>query len=527
MPEVLSRILKPIVDFWKGLDKSQRIRLYITSGIVIVAVGLGLFLLTRPSYTTVIDSASAEDVGEIQKVLSEKGIKYKLTDDKSGIIVNVKDSDAAHMELSVAGFPKNGLNFADALGSIKITTTESDKKHIWQELDEAKIARQLKLLKNVKDASVRIALPEKTLLIESNDSDDVKASVVITKNGEITPAQAQSMVNLVATGVVGLNPENITIVDENQNPLNTDSDDEITKTATQYDMKLRVKSELEKNLRNVLNDQQFAGYDSAKVVVNPYLDFDALATDTKEIKNPEGMDTGAPVSTHSKTEDLKNGTTGNTPAGVDSNPGNTVTYPMGGTNAESYKSSDDTVNYDYDVTSKKGVKALGQPIPERTTAAITLLYGNRVPDDSNLTDAMITEIRSLASAAIGVPVENIVVTKLKVQAPTQVVPTTAEMIRSLVSTYGLPALLILMVIVLVIVAMPKRSKKQQLQPVLAGIDESLQATKFNISDIKQEPVPEIDTEERSEVKKQLEKFVKQKPDAVAQLLRNWLTDDYE
>jgi flagellar M-ring protein FliF len=43
----------------------------------------------------------------------------------------------------------------------------------------------------------------------------------------------------------------------------------------------------------------------------------------------------------------------------------------------------------------------------------------------------------------------------------------------------------------------------------------------------EEPVPEIELEERSEIKKQIDKFVRQKPDAVAQLLRNWLSDDWD
>ena len=89
MPEFLSRILKPLIDFWKGLDKSQKIRIYVSAGIVAAAVGIGLFMLTRPTYTTVIDNANPTDIAAMQKILNEKGITYKLTDDKSGIIVNV------------------------------------------------------------------------------------------------------------------------------------------------------------------------------------------------------------------------------------------------------------------------------------------------------------------------------------------------------------------------------------------------------------------------------------------------------
>ncbi|MHB8063895.1 MAG: flagellar M-ring protein FliF C-terminal domain-containing protein, partial [Ruminiclostridium sp.] len=448
MPEFLSRMLKQLIDFWKGLDKSQKIRIYVTAGIVTVAVGLGLFLITRPTYTTVIENANATDLAAMQKILSDKGISYKLTDDKSGIIVDVSDSDTAHSELATAGYPKNGLTFADALGNIKINTTESDKKHIWQELDESDIARQLKLIQNVKDASVSIIRPDKTLFIDSTDSKDATASVIITRSGEITPIQAQSIVRIVASSVEGLDPKNVTVVDEEGNPLNSDSDNGMNKTSTQYDMKMKVKTDLEKNLRDVLNGQ-FDSFDTAKVVVNPILDFDTLTESSKEVSNPTGMESGAIVSRQELKEDLKNGSTGGGTPGLDSNPGNTPSYPMGSTDAESYKKSDLTENFAYNELQKQSEKSLGQVIPEETTAAITLQYGNRIPDDTKLTAALIGQIQELASRATGIPAANIAITKLKVVPPAEVIPSMSEKIKSLVSAFGLPALLLLMLIALV------------------------------------------------------------------------------
>jgi flagellar M-ring protein FliF len=527
LPEFLSRILKPIVEFWKGLDKSQRIRIYVTAGIVTVAVGLGLYLLTRPTYTTLIENASSEDIAGMQKVLTDKGISYKLTDDKSGIIVNQTDSDNAHLELVSAGYPKNGLTFADALSNIKINTTESDKKHIWQQLDESDIARQLKLIKNVKDASVTIINPEKTLLIDDTDSKDAKASVVITKDGDITPEQANSIVKLVASSVEGLDAKNVTVVDQDGNTLNTDTENSMNKTSTQYEMKIKVKTDLEQNVKNVLNGQ-FDSFDTAKVVVNPILDFNTLTQSSKEITNPVGMDSGALISKHEKKENLQNGDSGGTP-GVNSNPGTTPTYTTtNSSNAKTYKSSDNTENFDYNRTEKQSEKSLGEVIPEKSSVAITLQYGNRVTDDTKLTADLISQVQKLASSATGIPVANITITKLKVLPPSTVNPTLSETIQSLMSAYGLPLLLLLLVIVMVIVAIPRKGRKaKELEPALAGVDDMISSPKYNFAEIKQEPVPEIDTEERSEVKKQLEKFVKQKPDAVAQLLRNWLTDDYE
>ena len=42
-----------------------------------------------------------------------------------------------------------------------------------------------------------------------------------------------------------------------------------------------------------------------------------------------------------------------------------------------------------------------------------------------------------------------------------------------------------------------------------------------------ESILDISIEEQSELKKQIDRFVQQNPDAVAQLLRNWIAEDWD
>jgi flagellar M-ring protein FliF len=134
----------------------------------------------------------------------------------------------------------------------------------------------------------------------------------------------------------------------------------------------------------------------------------------------------------------------------------------------------------------------------------------------------ITEIKAAASTATGIPVRNITVNKLKLAPPEVVEETTADRIRELVSDYGFFALMLFLIIGMLIFGMPRRKNREQEAvaiPVAGG-------PKFVVPE-HEEPIPEIELEERSEIKKQIDKFVKQKPDSVAQLLRNWLSDDWD
>ena len=49
----------------------------------------------------------------------------------------------------------------------------------------------------------------------------------------------------------------------------------------------------------------------------------------------------------------------------------------------------------------------------------------------------------------------------------------------------------------------------------------------NAIQTKQEDINPIEFNEDSEIRKQIDKFVDEKPEAVASLLRNWLSEEWE
>jgi len=46
MPEVLSKMQQQVTDFWKNLDKSQKTRILVTSGILVVVLTIAIVMLT-------------------------------------------------------------------------------------------------------------------------------------------------------------------------------------------------------------------------------------------------------------------------------------------------------------------------------------------------------------------------------------------------------------------------------------------------------------------------------------------------
>ncbi|NLV37441.1 MAG: flagellar M-ring protein FliF [Clostridiaceae bacterium] len=526
MPDFIKKYLDQFREFWSSLEKPQKNRIYITSIIVVVAIGISIFLITRPKRVVLFTNTDQKQIGEMIGILDDNGIWNSAENNGTSIVIDSKDNNRAQILLAQAGYPKEGFTFEDAISNIGLTTTQQDKEKIWQHQKVSDLERKIELLDNIDEAAVTLATPETSIFLNaSSDRPRPTAYVMIRPNKTLSSSQVEGIVMLVSRSVENLDPNDVTIVDNNSNILNvTSSDDSISAANSQEELRKKREGELEQKVLDYFSGGQFESFDTLRVVANVALDFDKDKSQTKSIANPDGMEGGAVISSSIREEIVKNGSEGGEP-GLGSNPGNTsATEYMGGSGSSSdYSNTQEDINYGYNETLREQEKATGKFIPEDSGIAISLWYGNKVTDDTGLNDEFISEIRTAASTATGVPIANITVSKLKL-APQEIIEQSAvERISELFRDYGFFALMLILIIGLIIASIPRRKEgsAEQLQSVATAT-----GPRFVVPE-QSEPLPEIDLEERSEIKKQLDKFVKQKPESVAQLLRNWLSDDWE
>ncbi|MDP4092153.1 MAG: flagellar basal-body MS-ring/collar protein FliF [Bacillota bacterium] len=533
MPEFIKKLQSQIKEFWKNLDKSQKSRIIIISSIIIIATTVFIIIVTKPNYVPLIRNASAQDIGSMTKILDTSNIKYNLQDNNTSIYVNAGDNNKAQVTLLQSGYPKGGMTFDDAFSMIKINSTDSDRDAIWQQYKKSTLLSKLRedFKDVITDVDVDLAIPETEYFLTSeNNQSKTTAYVKVTPVSELSSDQVHGIVEVVSHSVANLDPKDVTVVDNNLNVLNTDTGDVATDTNTQEKLIQKKTTDLEKKVYDLFNNGQVDNFDTIRVIANPILDFNKQQSVTNSIANPDGMDTGALITNKETSEQATspNGS-GGTP-GTQTNPGtgNTPSYPNGSSQNGSYSNTSKDQAFDYNRTTTTLEKSMGD-VTDKSSMTVLLYYGRRVPDDTKLTSAFITQLTNDVSKATGVPAANISVNKYKLaQVAVTKVPI-GDTISKLINSYGFFALMLLLIIGLMISAIPK--KKPVLQTEDAALGQAAAAgaatgPRFIVPE-PTEHIPEIEIEERSEVKKQIEKFVKQKPDAVAQLLRNWLSEDWE
>jgi flagellar M-ring protein FliF len=521
MPEVLSRIQHKFTDFWKDLDKSQKIRIYIISGILLAAIIAGIFLITKTTYVPLITSTDSTELAEMKTVLSDANLKYKS--EGNTILIDQKNNDKAQGLLVQKGYPKSpDAIFADALDKMKLSDTESDKNKRIIDATSRTIAAKLRTLDCIQDASVTLVIPEPSVFLLNDNPSKTTASVMIKPKYELNKEQIDAVIMLVARSVENLKPEDITLVDYDLHQLNTEQGEDTVGASSQSEITSKIKTDLEKNIMNQFNGQ-FADFEGMAVSVVPYIDFDQQDTESKVYSNPSGTSDLSPSSSQTEQTDIVNGDGTGAVPGMGTNPGTTPpSYQIqtNGSSPATYNQKKNTSNFIYNEVVTKGVKKTIAVSKDKTFVAVSLKYGDRVKDITPQAIAAIKE--QVAAAAGGIPASNVTVNKFAIVPQAAPKVSAYDQFKSVFNDYGTFALILLLAIGLLIAALPR---KKRVQPVLQAATPG--GPKFAVPEPYDEYLPEIDLEERSEVKKQIDKFVKQKPEAVAQLLRNWLSDDWD
>ncbi|MCL2058755.1 MAG: flagellar M-ring protein FliF [Oscillospiraceae bacterium] len=530
MPAILQKHVEQAKDFWRNLDRSQKNRIYITSGMVVVAVCLLIFIITRPNRMTLVSTQDRAQVGEMAQILDDSGIWNRVENGGTSILIDTKNNDRSQVLLAQEGYPKDGLAFEDAISMIGLTTTDNEKKRIWKAQTTSDIEKKIKMLDNIENATVQLAIPEPRIFLTDSQQPQRPTSTVTIwpKEGNtLLPTQIDGIKQIVMGSVEDMDYENIMVIDNMGYPLDGSSDvDPMSLIPNQEELRQRYTKDIENKIFRLYGLSKNDFFDSLSVVASPFLDFAPLDYTNENIYTPDGFDAGegALLERHLRREDATNYTTGGVPA-MDTNPGENIPiYPMqGNTGTGEYNMLDDQTAYGYNKRVEVGAKALGEFVPAKSNLSIVLKYGLDVESDANLTEEFMDGVQLAASNATSIPPENISVTKMRLAKPvTPIVPIT-ERIQQVIADYGILILLLFLILTLILSLFMRGKRKEeeevedlQLQ-IAEGIIEPEEGRQFQ----------DVDFDEKSEIREQLEKLIQQKPEAVASLLRNWLAEEWE
>ncbi|MCX7773874.1 MAG: flagellar M-ring protein FliF [Clostridia bacterium] len=530
MPEGITKLFDKVKSFWTGLEKGQRTRIYIMAGVLVAAIVVTLMLTLKVTYVPLFDDQQDVNLQPVVNYLTQNNIKFQKGDNQ--IFVDSKRKKDIEFDLTTQGIVSPEVTFSDTWSKLSLTATESDKENLWKNYLTSDLVYKLKKFENVENATVQYSKPEKTYWVSDQQAEEDKGSayVMLKTKKTLKPEQVEAAANVVAASL-GIPADNITIVDQNLNPLSRNDAPDLARATSQDEMRRQRQLELEGKVYDIfkVGIAQNEFFDTMSVSANPVLDFDSLKSSSTQYTAPDADGQGFVKNEETETETLQNGDPGSVP-GTDTNPTTTTpSYQTGSSGNSSYEKNHTVKDRIFNQTNSETEKALGKLINDQSTMSISLWYGNRIKNADGLSQAYLEQVRQTAASATGVPVQNITISVQKLAPEEQPKVTLVDTAGQLFDKFGFYVIMLILLLVMVITAMPK--KKAVPQAVQTAALEAAAATtaggKAQAALEAKEEIKDINIEEQSELKKQIEKFVQQNPDAVAQLLRNWIAEDWE
>ena len=226
--------------------------------LVMIAVTVAGYLLTRPAYEVLYTGLSARDVSAIGAVLGEARIDYDVSADGSTVKVAYGQAARARMLLAEKGLPQSaraGYELFDNIGALGLTSFMQDVTLI--RALEGELARTIQSVDGVRAARVHIVLPRRNSF--RRDTGKASASVLIRTDGSFAPASASAIRHLVAGAVPGLAVEHVSVLDTDGTLLASGEDATGAAPRRLVDLESRVARLIRQNVHSTLMPYLGAG----------------------------------------------------------------------------------------------------------------------------------------------------------------------------------------------------------------------------------------------------------------------------
>ena len=196
----------------KSFTPQQLVMLGVMAVIAVMGGMMFLRWVSAPTYGVLYAGLDEKDASKIVEELDATGVPYKLEAGGTTILVPEAKVYDTRLAMSATGIPSGGVVGYELMDKQGFTTSEFRQRVDYQRALQGELTRTLMAVEGVESAAVHLAIPEESLFAE-DDASATRASVLLQTSGDLGDEAVQGIVNLVASSVPDLSPENVTVAD--------------------------------------------------------------------------------------------------------------------------------------------------------------------------------------------------------------------------------------------------------------------------------------------------------------------------
>lgn len=255
-------------ELWKLFGVKQKVSTIMALIGMIIMIAAVLVWSMRPSYRLLYAGMSLEDAASAQEALEEANVNVELKDSGRAIYVPAGDVYRSRLLLASKGLPKSTSVGFEIFEQPKFGLTDFAQNINYQRALQGELESTINSLDGVESSRVLLVLP-KDQLFASADDQRASASVMLTMRSGVAlnVGQAGSIRHLIAGGVEGLNPTDVTITDQYGRLVakGTAADDALAESGEQIEMRERLEERLRMKAQQMLTTALGEGRSTVQV----------------------------------------------------------------------------------------------------------------------------------------------------------------------------------------------------------------------------------------------------------------------
>lgn len=560
----MSGLFLRIRSWWETADRTQKVVTIFGSAFLALFLFGTFYFASRPKMSLVYGGLSPADQGRVVTEIQKLGIPVEQ--DLAGS-VSVPSDKVSFVRSTLAAngtAPISGHSGEADLGKINLMSSTSVEQAQLNAIRQGEVASQIEMINGVSAAKVLISGGERSAF--ASDDNPASASVTITEQPgvDLSGSPAKAIASMVAKAIPGLSVKNVTIV--NQDGVSLFDGSEVDGTGAVYATKIQAQEREARRIRRELQpllDRFGAG--STVMTVHVEMDFD-----TKHERKVDVKASDSPLQQMTATETMNgDNPAGGGPAGATGNIGApAIGNPSASGNA-TYSNKQESTVFPHTETVTETHKAPGTI----TQLSISVLVDEeKVPDPTAVEDVLRGYLpkERLASGAYSFKVTQAKFDPNSTKTLESAVAASSGRERTQQMLSLLPIAALILVAVVILKGVSKVAKSQNVllhalpggqtfvasalpaaQPADYGTVEGDEpdSTAAAIAMLEQAPRPkkkkkrvqqdweEEEDDEPMHVRigrinekvnvplEQLKKMAKERPEAVAMLLKSWLIEE--
>ena len=199
---------------------SRAVWIIIAAVVVAIAVGIIIFLNTRP-YSILVTGATAGEVTTVTNWLEGRGVRDYRVQGSGTVLVPDRQAAALKAALLTERYSDGTYDYSSYYDNVSMLSTESERNNAWEIAAEEKLAAVITQMEGVEWASVDINPgQDRSYVLDSGNVVEATASVLVrTRDGKVLKDEvAQAIRGYVSHGVQGLSIDDVDLHDTNGNP---------------------------------------------------------------------------------------------------------------------------------------------------------------------------------------------------------------------------------------------------------------------------------------------------------------------